>query len=92
MWKPETMMVTTKAAHCSKTGSTEAEPKYSKLMKCLEVLDETKWPTDSDICFGDDSISTLGKLFIMTPGIVQQCIRAFRVVLSLEPSGAERVC
>jgi hypothetical protein len=50
----------------------------------LEVFDETKWPTDPDICFGDDPIRTPGKFFNMTPGIVQQCIRAFHFILSLE--------
>jgi hypothetical protein len=59
---------------------------YTKLMKCLEVLDETKWLTVSDICFGDDPIKTQGKFFIMTPAIVQQFIRAFRFMLSSEPT------
>jgi hypothetical protein len=78
-------MLKTKAAHCSRTGSTEGESKY-KLTKCLEVLDETKWPTDLHICFGHDSIGTPGKFFNMTPGIVQRCIRAFPFILSLEPT------
>jgi len=30
-------------------------------MKCLEVPDETKLLTDSDICFGYNSIRTWGK-------------------------------
>jgi hypothetical protein len=60
-------MLTTEAAHCSKTGSAEGESKNTKLMKCLEVLDENKWPRDSDICFGDDPIRTLGKFFNMAP-------------------------
>jgi hypothetical protein len=59
----KTNMITTKAAHCSKNGSTKGESKYIKLIKCLEALDETKWPTDSDICFGKDPIKTLGKFF-----------------------------
>jgi hypothetical protein len=48
--------------------------------ECLAILDENKLPTDSDICFGHDPIRILGKFFNMTPGIVQQCIRAFRFV------------
>jgi hypothetical protein len=35
-------ILTTEAAHSSKDGSTEGESMYTKLMKCLEVLDETK--------------------------------------------------
>jgi hypothetical protein len=78
-------MLTTKTAQCSLTGSIEGESKYTKLIKFLEVLDEIQWQTDSDICCGDDPIRTLGKFFSMTPGTAQQCIHAFRSVLSLEP-------
>jgi hypothetical protein len=78
----KTRMLTTEAVHCFKTGNTEGECKYANLMKCLEVPDETKWPTDSDICFGDDPTRTLGKFFNMTTGIFQQCICAFHFGLS----------
>jgi hypothetical protein len=63
-------MLTTEAAYCSKTGSTEGESKYTKLMKCVEVLNEIKWSTDSDICFGGDLIGTPGKFLKMTLGTV----------------------
>jgi hypothetical protein len=49
-------MLTTKAADCFNIIRNEVEFKYAKLMKCLELLDEMV----------DDSISTLGKLSIMT--------------------------
>jgi hypothetical protein len=49
-------MLSTKAALCCENGSTEGESKYNKVMMCLEDLNEIKWLTDSDICFGDDTI------------------------------------
>jgi hypothetical protein len=45
-------------------------------MKCLEVPDETKLLTDSDICFGYKSIRTWGKFFKMTQGILEKCVHA----------------
>jgi hypothetical protein len=40
--KLKNSMLITKAAYCSKNGSTEGKSKYTKLMKRLEVLDEIK--------------------------------------------------
>jgi hypothetical protein len=87
----KTRMLTTKVAHCSKTDSTEGGSKHTKMMKCLKVLDEMKWLTGSDICFGCDPIRTLGKVFKMTPGTVQQCIHPLCFVLSSEPTLALKI-
>jgi hypothetical protein len=57
----ESKIITTKALHRSKPGSTESESKCIKLMNGSEVLYETKWSADTDISFGEDPIRNLGK-------------------------------
>jgi hypothetical protein len=53
-------------------------------MKCLEILDETKLLTDSDICFGYNSIRTWGKFFKMTLGMLENVFML--VVLLIFPN------
>jgi hypothetical protein len=82
-------MLATEAAYCYDIGSTESELKYTKVLKCLELPAEMKWPTDSYICFGDDLIRSLGKSFSVTACNIHIAFVLF--ALSLEPTIALKI-
>lgn len=62
-------MFTTRASHCQNLALeniNDAE-RYNKLISNLEVLETVNWPTDGDICFGDEKIRNLCEQFMLSP-------------------------
>jgi hypothetical protein len=63
----KTEIVTKHAEQCSNNGRTEGDTEYRKLTKCLEAYNETKRPTYTGICFGENLITSLASLLKMIP-------------------------
>jgi hypothetical protein len=71
-------MVTAKAAHCSKSDSTEDESMCTKLMKHLEAFEETKLLRDSGMCLETTPYELGARLMMRLQELLEQHIHVFR--------------
>jgi hypothetical protein len=50
-------MFTSRASHMSSGSDTLLNrEKYNQLVHNLEILDRSKWPEETDLCFGDKQV------------------------------------